>query len=104
MDARSIREKEIAYQMKSSPYCGFSSRITGNISYYNSLVRRDFSGVIALVLRNTICSVLSIYLSCFLRFPITLSLLGYGKTSMPYQKNAGGRNITKGLQRSSSVI
>ena len=43
MDARSsIEKKEIISRMKSFPYCGFSTRVTGNIIYHKSFVGRDF--------------------------------------------------------------
>ena len=44
MDKRSRQEKkEILARIKSFPYCGFTTRITGNICYYyKSFVGRDF--------------------------------------------------------------
>lgn len=44
MEHRSSKEKkEILARVKSFPYCGFSTRITGNICYYyKSFVGRDF--------------------------------------------------------------
>lgn len=59
MDARSTREKkEIACRMKSFPYCGFSSQVTGNISYYKSFVGRDFKAWIQMA-PFIICSYLT---------------------------------------------